>query len=124
MKFTMLRGPFAICKLARDATIPPWASLGVFCSITRTPNELSVICDEANVPRDATAERAFHVIQLEGPFDFQAIGILQSVLAPLAQSGVPVFAVSTYDTDWILIPAKHWETALSVLLAAGHHLVP
>jgi hypothetical protein len=61
---------------------------------------------------------------LEGPFDFQAVGVLKSFLEPLAQSGVPVFAISTYDTDWILIQDKHWENALSVLIDAGHEMIP
>lgn len=84
-----------------------------------------MICEEVNVPRgmDIKAERGFRCIQLEGAFGFEAVGILESVLAPLAHASVPIFAVSTYDTDWVLIQAKHWQTALSVLTAAGHELV-
>jgi len=124
MKFTTLHGPFAICKLDPAAAIPDWAITGVLSSITRrTSNELSIICEQANVPQDTKAERGFRCIRLEGPFDFQAIGILESFLGPLAQAGVPVFALSTYDTDWILIQEKYWENALSVLMKAGHEML-
>jgi hypothetical protein len=60
---------------------------------------------------------------LQGPFGFQEIGILELFLGPLARSGVPVFALSTYDTDWILVQKKHWENALSALGRAGHELI-
>lgn len=124
MKFTTLRGPFTICNLDAAAAIPDWAAAGVFSSITRTSNELSIICEEANIPPDTRAERGYSCLRLEGTFDFQAVGILESFLAPLAQSGVPIFAISTYKTDWILIQEKHWETALSVLIEAGHEILP
>jgi len=124
MRFTTLRGPYAICKLDAAAAIPDWGATGAFSSITRASGELSIICEEANVPPDTKAERGFSCLRLEGPFDFQAIGILESLLAPLAQHGVPVFAISTYDTDWILIQNKHWEKALSVLRDAGHEMIP
>jgi hypothetical protein len=120
LKFRTLPGRFAICRLAPDSVIPNWALTGFFYSVTRTPNELSITCSEAGVPADVQAERGFHCMQLEGPFDFQAIGILESFLAPLARAGVPVFAVSTYHTDCILIQEKHWEQALSALVQAGH----
>ena len=123
MKFTILRGPFTICRLDATAEVPGWATNGSFCSITRTPNELSVICDEAQVPLETRAERGFSCIQLQGPFGFQEIGILELFLGPLARSGVPVFALSTYDTDWILVQKKHWENALSALGRAGHELI-
>ncbi len=120
MKFKTSDGPFVICKLERDTIVPAWATGGTLSSITRSPDELSIICEEAAVPRDAKAERGFHCVQLVGPFDFQAIGILESFLRPLAEAAVPIFAISTYDTDWILIQERHWERALLVLAKAGH----
>jgi len=124
MRFTTLHGPYTICKLDAAAAIPDWATTGAFSSITRTSNELSIICEEANIPPDTRAERGYSCLRLEGTFDFQAVGILESFLAPLAQSSVPIFAISTYNTDWILIHEKHWETALSVLIKAGHEMLP
>ena len=124
MRFRTLRGPYTICKLDAAAAIPDWAATGAFSSITRTSDELSIVCEEANIPPDTRVERGFSCLQLEGPFDFQAVGVLKSFLDPLAQSGVPIFALSTYDTDWILIQDKHWENALSVLIDAGHEMIP
>jgi hypothetical protein len=123
MNFSIIQDSFAICKLAPDSAIPDWALTGIFHSVTRTSAELSIICPATNVPDAVTAERGFYGLQLEGPFDFQAIGILESFLAPLAQAGVPVFAVSTYDTDCILIQDKHWEKALSALIQVGHRTI-
>jgi hypothetical protein len=124
MRFRTLHGLYAICKLDAAAAIPDWAATGAFSSITRTSDELSIVCEEANIPPDTRVERGFSCLQLEGPFDFQAVGVLKSFLEPLAQSGVPIFAISTYDTDWILIQDKHWENALSVLIDAGHEMIP
>jgi uncharacterized protein len=123
MKFKTTNGPFAICRLEWDAEIPDWATNGTLSSITRTSDELSIICEETAVPRDVKAERGFHCVQLLGPFDFQAIGILESFLRPLAEAAVPIFAISTYDTDWILIQERHWERALLVLTTAGYERV-
>jgi len=123
MRFSILSGPFAICRLDATAQVPAWAKDGSFLTITRTKDELSIICEQASVPPDTKAAWDFSCIQLQGPFDFSAIGILESFLAPLAEAAVPVFTVSTYDTDWILIQAKHWDKGLSVLASAGHELV-
>ncbi len=123
MKSKTVHGLFAICRLEPDAVVPEWATSGTLSSITRTPDELSIICEEAAVPRDVKAERGFHCLQLVGPFDFQAIGILESFLRPLAEAAVPIFAISTYDTDWILIQGKHWERALLALAIAGHERI-
>ena len=120
MKFKTIEGPFAICRFGPDVIVPDWATSGGFSSITRTPDELSIICEEAVVPSDVKAERGFRCVRLVGPFDFQAIGILESFLRPLAQAAVPIFAISTYDTDWILIQETHWDRALLVLAKAGH----
>jgi uncharacterized protein len=123
MKFTTADGPFAICRLDPKAGLPGWATKGGLSSITRTPDELSIICEQAAVPRDVKAERGFRCVQLVGPFDFQAIGILESFLRPLAEAAVPVFAISTYDTDWILIQEPHWDRALLALARAGHERI-
>jgi hypothetical protein len=122
MKFTTVPGRFAICKLGAASAIPGWAATKPVFSITATPDELSIICLEASVPDGIQAERGFLALQIEGPFAFDAIGILQSFLAPLAKASVPMFAVSTYDTDYIFIHEKHWPQALRALQQAGHEL--
>ena len=94
-----------------------------FCSITRTADEVSIVCAENVVPTEIEAARGWVCLKLEGPFAFSETGILSSFLAPLAESGIGIFAISTFDTDYVLIETKLWERAAEVLGAAGHQRV-
>jgi hypothetical protein len=94
-----------------------------FLSITRTEDELSVVCPEEAVPEDARSEDGWRVLRLEGPFEFSEVGVLSSVVGPLAEADVSVFAVSTYDTDYVLVKAKQLEAAVSALRARGHEIL-
>jgi len=110
----------AVCRLLPDAPPPEWAFHGAFWSITRTREELSVVCAEAAVPDGVRAERDWICFQLAGPFAFALTGILEAFLRPLAEARVPIFALSTFDTDWVLIPAMREAEALAALAGAGH----
>src|ERR1700747_3655700 len=92
---------YAICRLEPDAPIPEWAAGFRFLSITRTANELSIVCEEGLVPSNVHGERNRRLMQIEGTMPFTLPGVLASVAAPLADGGISVFAVSTYDTDYI-----------------------
>ena len=94
-----------------------------FLSITRTEDELSVVCPEEAVPEDEHSEGGWRVLRLEGPFEFSEVGVLASVVGPLAEADVSVFAVSTYDTDYVLVKAKQLEAAVSALRARGHEIL-
>ena len=122
LSFRVWEGRWAVCRLAPDAEIPAWVSTG-FVSVTRTPHELSIVCPQESVPGDVQAERDWACLQLRGPFAFTLTGILASFLAPLAEARVPIFALSTYDTDWVLIPASRLDDALRALSFAGHQLL-
>lgn len=113
-----------MARLEPQAEIPPWARSSTFACVTRTPHELSIVCDEARVPADATAQRGFCGLRVEGPLDFADTGILASLAGPLAKAGISIFAVSTYDTDYLFVPAAQERKALEVLLAAGHTVRP
>jgi hypothetical protein len=115
-------GRWAVCRLAADAELPSWIGAGL-TSVTRTPHELSIVCPQESVPADVRAERDWACLQLQGPFAFTLTGVLASFLQPLADARVPIFALSTYDTDWVLIPAARLDDALAALAAAGHPLV-
>jgi len=119
LAFRVWDGRWAVCRLPADAPIPAWAGAG-FVSITRTPDELSIVCQETNAPGEIQAERDWACLQLQGPFAFTLTGVLASFLAPLAAARVPIFALSTYDTDWVLIPAACLDDALTALAEAGH----
>jgi uncharacterized protein len=110
---------YAICRLEPDALVPAWAA-GRFLSITRTANELSIVCEEERVPNDAHGERNRRLMQIEGTMPFTLPGVLASVAAPLADAGISVSAVSTYDTDYLLISDEDLRQATQVLESAGH----
>lgn len=120
LRFSALPGRYAIARLGHRARIPTWARQGVFFSITRTREELSLVVAEAAVPARMRAERGWRMLKLRGPFPFTATGVLSSVLAPLARAQISVFALSTFDTDYVLVKEESLTKALGVLKRAGH----
>jgi uncharacterized protein len=114
---------FAVSKLAPQHQIPDWASGGEMIAITRTRDELSVVCREKDVPRDVTSQRGWRCLRVAGELDFALVGVLVSILQPLAEAAIPVFAVSTYFTDYVLIRAGDLERAEKALQKAGHHVI-
>lgn len=122
LKFRWLPGPYAIVLLAPDAHVPTWATKGDVTSITRTADELSIVCPTANVPPDVHSPHRWICLKLEGPFPFEQTGVLLSFIEPLSTNHIPIFAVSTYDTDYVLIPEEHGR-ALDILREAGHELL-
>jgi hypothetical protein len=123
LKFRWLPGPYAIVHFAPDAPIPDWATRGDFSSITRTADELSIVCQADNLPPDVHPPHRWMCLKLEGPFPFSQTGVLLSFIAPLSTNDIPIFAISTYDTDYVLIPEEH-ARALDILRDAGHDLWP
>src|SRR5262245_61730292 len=117
---TVLDGTFAICKLAANAPIPAWASGGDFCSITRTAEELSIVCREDAVPEGVVCERGWRCLRVAGTIPFSAVGVLASLTTPLAEAGISLFAISTFDTDYLFVKEKDFEAALDALCGQGH----
>ena len=122
LKFRQLHGPYAIVRLAPDAPVPEWATRGDFTSITRTADELSIVCPADNLPRDVDSPHHWMCLKLEGPFPFSQTGVLLSFIEPLSRNDIPIFAISTYDTDYVLIPEEHGR-ALDILRKASHELL-
>lgn len=106
-------------RLAPDAPLPP-LDFSSFLSITRTPDELSIISSTTDVPAGARAEAGWRCLKVEGPLAFEMTGVLASLSAPLARAGVPIFVVSTFDTDYVLVKAEDLEKACSALRGEGH----
>ncbi len=117
------REVLAVCRLAPRTPIPEWATNGRFFSLTRTPEELSLVCLQASVPEGVLAERGWRCLQVAGPLDFSLTGVLASLASCLAEAKVSIFAISTYDTDYLLVQAEDLETAIRALRAAGHEIV-
>ena len=119
LKFRRLLGSYAIVRLAAEAAVPAWASKGEFTSITRTADELSIVCPAGNLPADVPSPHRWICLKLEGPFAFSQTGVLLSFIEPLSTSDIPIFAVSTYDTDYVLIP-EEFVSEIDILREVGH----
>jgi hypothetical protein len=123
LKFRQLPGPYAIVRFAPDSPVPDWATKGEFTSITRSADELSIVCPADNLPRDVDSPHHWIRLKLEGPFPFELTGVLLSFIEPLSRNDIPIFAISTYDTDYVLIQEDHAGNAMDILREAGHELV-
>ncbi len=122
MRLTLeaLEGEFSICRLPHDSPVPAWAIAGAAWSITRTDAELSVVCPSGLVPPGTAAAAGWRALRVAGRLDFALTGILTSLADPLTRAGVSLFAMSTYDTDYVLVRAAQWPDAVASLRAAGH----
>lgn len=111
---------FGICRLEPTADFPAWTTGSKFLTFSRTPHELSIVCAEVKIPEGVTAERGRRLFEVEGVLPFSLTGVLAAITAPLAEAQVSIFAVSTYDTDYLLVSETDLERAIQVLEAAGH----
>jgi uncharacterized protein len=122
MPFTLttLPGRFAVCRLDPVSLIPSWAYSGAVSSVTLNEDELSIVCDEKVVPADVQHQSGWACLKMQGPFEFTLTGVLASVLVPLRDAGIGIFALSTFDTDYILVPGDRLTDAIGALQDAGH----
>lgn len=120
LKISVLPEVLMVCRLGRDAEVPDWAWAGDFVSITKTPEELSIVCRQVDVPKNVRCEKDWRCLKVNGPLDFTCVGILASLSVPLSKAGVSIFAVSTYDTDYLLVKEKDLERTILVLNQEGH----
>lgn len=119
----MFPGDAAVCRLSPGDPVPAWGATGAFTSVTRTPDELSIVCDAGAVPAGVKSESGWAILKLHGPYPFEMVGILASVTAPLAAAKISLFAIATFDTDWVLVKREKLEAAVEALVAAGHRRV-
>jgi GNAT superfamily N-acetyltransferase len=115
-----LDGEYAVCRLDVDVALPTWVAGAPFLSITRTADELSVVCREMAVPEGVRCERGWRCLRIAGTLDFSLVGVLASLLTPLATAGVGVFVLSTFDTDYLLVKQTDFPRADEALRKAGH----
>jgi GNAT superfamily N-acetyltransferase len=113
-------GSFAICKLPPESPIPAWAMTGDLFSVTRTADELSVVCRQEVVPAGVVCEQGWRCLRIAGAMPFTLVGVLASLTVPLAKQGIGLFAFSTFDTDYLLVKSDEVQKAISALRAAGH----
>jgi hypothetical protein len=121
LTLTLFPDILAVCRLDPDFAVPPWAFAGPFTSITRTRAELSVVCLQERVPEGVRCERGWRYLAVEGPLPLASTGILASLTGALA--GVSVFAISTFDTDYLLVGEADAERTVELLSREGHRVL-
>ena len=122
VELDVLPTPVAVCQLPEDAPLPDWLDLSGhdLVSITRRAGEVSIVVDQDAVPTGTVAEWGWRVLAVRGPLEFSQTGVLAGLAVPLADAGIPVFVVSTYDTDLVLVNDDRLREAVEALQAAGH----
>ena len=119
-RLTVWPGRWAVCRLAPEADVPAWATHHTALTvIARTDAELSIIAPETVVPADGLIERGFRVLAFEGPIPFTTTGVIAAVAAPLAEAGISLLPIATYDTDYVMVKEAHLDRAISTLRASG-----
>jgi hypothetical protein len=119
----VLPDTLAICRLPPAAAVPAWAAgEAAFLTISRTPEELSITAVQRVVPAGTRCERDYRALRVRGTLPPDLVGILLSIAEPLARAGLAIFAISTYDTDYVLVKARDLPAALEALRAAGHEV--
>ena len=113
-------GLYCICRFGPDEPTPAWTALASFSSVTRTGEELSVVCDEEAVPLEVQAQRGWRLLGVHGPIDLGIVGVLAGLTTTLARAGVSIFAISTFDTDYLLVREDDVHRAVDALKAASY----
>ncbi len=122
LSFSIVPGEYSIARLGPAEAVPAWAFGGGFSSVTRTPEELSIVSSSSAVPPGVRSEPGWALLKLSGPFAFDQVGVLESFLRPLAAAGVSIVAISTFDTDYVLVKGDGIAEAVAALAAAGYEI--
>ncbi len=123
LSLSVLPYHLAVCRLDPDARLPGWVLALPFWSITRTADEISLVLPEENVPGEWKNEQGWRALMVRGPLDFSLVGILAALAAALAAAGIPIFALSTFDTDYLLVKEQDLFHAVEVLTASGYEII-
>lgn len=124
LTLVVLTDLYAVCRLEKDVPVPAWTSSGEFFSVTRTADELSIVCPENLVPDGVRCERGWQCLRVAGTIDFSLVGVVAALVTPLAEAGISVFVISTFDTDYLLVKKTDLARATAALRAAGHGFNP
>ena len=119
MTLSVLADAYAVCRLDAGSPVPAWAAQGSFYSITKTDRELSIVCGQSHVPENTKAEKNWKALKIDGTLDFSLTGILASIATPLAAAKISIFAISTFDTDYVMVNAVDLERAIDTLRTAN-----
>jgi hypothetical protein len=119
----LLKGSYCVCRLNKNAPFPEWAWNSEFYSITKTSDVLSVFCAQEEIPSTVLCEKDWRILKVEGPLDFSLVGILFSISMVLAENDISIFAMSTYDTDYIMVKEKDSEGAVKALRENHYNVI-
>jgi hypothetical protein len=119
----LLKETFCVVRLEKDSEIPIWINKDSFYSITKTDDELSIVCPQASVPKYSKMEKDWRILKIEGVLDFSLVGILAAISTLLAENKISIFAISTYDTDYILVKEDKINEAISVLNENNYEII-
>ena len=120
MQLRTLPDSYAVVRLEPGSDLPEWVDKGPFRSVTRTEHEVSVVCRDHDVPEGESVDRGWTVLEVKGPLDFSLTGVISSLVEPLAAAKVPIFVISTFETDYVLVRSSDLARAADALESAGH----
>ncbi len=120
MQLRTLPDSYAVVRLHPGAELPEWVDKGPFRSVTRTEHEVSVVCRDYDVPDGESVDRGWTVLEVAGPLDFSLSGVVASLVAPLAEEQMPIFVISTFESDYVLVRSTDLARAADALESAGH----
>ena len=120
LHLSILKERYGICALPNTAQIPEWALKASLVSITRTKKELTIVCRQDVIPSQCQRDLNWRCFRLDGTFDLNQIGVISSISLPLAQNGISIYIISTYNTDYFLVEEEKVEQTISILSGCGH----
>jgi hypothetical protein len=122
LQLSLLKDKYGLCTLPNTAPIPDWALTQSLASITRTEKELTIVCRLEILPSQYQSDLNWRCFKIDGSFDLNQIGVISSISSPLADAGISIYVISTYDTDYFLIKEQNLEKTISVLSNSGHYI--
>lgn len=122
LELSILPDEFTITRMSSSAPLPDWATPASFFSVTRTAEELSIVCASQNVPEKLRTGLRWRVCKVRGPFGLSEVGVINALTAPLAEAKISIFVVSTFATDYLLVQTEQLEAAIHALERAGHKI--
>ncbi|MBC8470843.1 MAG: ACT domain-containing protein [Planctomycetes bacterium] len=122
LQLSLLKDKYGICTLPNNAPIPDWALTQSLASITRTEKELTIVCRLEILPSQYQSGLNWRCFKIDGSFDLNQIGVISSISSTLADAGISIYVISTYDTDYFLIQEQNLEQTISVLSDIGHNI--
>lgn len=120
MQLRTLPDSYAVVRLQPGSELPDWVDEGPFRSVTRTDHEVSVVCRDHDVPDGESVDRGWTVLEVKGPLDFTLTGVISSLVRPLAEAEIPIFLISTFESDYVLVRSSDLARAADTLEDAGH----